>query len=391
MNKKLIAGTTVPVDGRAVSDCSLLLGDGKILEIGYEREIPEDCEVISLEGGYLVPSFVELHAHGGGGMDFADCTKESFDGVMKTHLSHGVTCLCPTLVASDWKKTLDFLRLCDSFGKNSFMFGGVHLEGPFLSPDMCGAQNLANIILPTNDKIDELLEFSSILSCITAAPEISGAELLAKKMTAKGVSMSVGHSNADAKTVNEAAEWGFDRVTHLFCSTSRRTKRGSYVVGGIEEAALIDDRFTVELIGDGHHISRESFLLTMKCKGKSGVAAVSDAMRAAGCADDITESFLGEKLPENRVIIEDGVAKLPDRSSFAGSVAVGDTMMKALCMEYGFSLADVSHMMSTLPAKLAGLENCGKIERGAAASLTLLDSEYKTRTVFLNGEKVYEK
>lgn len=387
MKKTLITGAKILIDGKLTNQ-DLLIGDGKILEIGYCGSLPEGAEIFDAKGGYLLPSFIELHAHGGGGFDVADTAKESFDEVMKTHLSHGVTTLCPTLVACEWEKTIKFLKFCDSYGKTSPMFGGVHLEGPFLSPLMCGAQNLSNIITPTEEKAAELEEFSSLLSCVTAAPEIEGAELLAKRMKLRGVSMSVGHSNADAREMEKAVLWGFDRVTHLFCSTSRRAKQGSYVIGGIEECALIDSRFTVELIGDGHHISRESFLLTEKCKGKDGVVLVSDAMRGAGC-EDLSESYLGEIKPENRVIIEDGVAKLPDRSSFAGSIAVGDTMVQALCGRYGLPVETVSHMMSTVPAKLLGLDKRGKIAKGFDSELVLLDNNYKTVKVFSKATRYY--
>ena len=385
MKKTLIIDAKIPLGGKIVDNRALLLGDGKILEADYKGAVPEDTEIINAEGGYLLPSFIELHAHGGGGLDVADCTPEAFDGVMKTHLAHGVTLLCPTLVACEWQKTLDFLKFCDGHAKGSPMFGGVHLEGPFLSPLMCGAQNLSRIIAPTPNKVAELEEFAALLSCVTAAPETDGVELLARRMTACGVAMSVGHSNADSPTMKKAAEWGFDRVTHLFSSTSRRAKQGSYVIGGIEESALIDDRFTVELIGDGHHVSLESFLLTEKCKGTDGVVLVSDAMRGAGC-EGLTESYLGEIAPENRVIIEDGVAKLPDRTSFAGSVAVGDTMVQALCGRYGLPIETVSHMMSAVPARLLGLDRRGKIENGFDSELVLLDQNYKTVKVF--GEAV---
>ena len=207
-------------------------------------------------------------------------------------------------------------------------------------------------------------------------------------MTARGVKMSVGHSNADAPAMEKAAEWGFDRVTHLFSSTSRRAKQGSYVIGGIEECALIDDRFTVELIGDGHHVSRESFLLTEKCKGKDSVVLVSDAMRGAGC-EGLNESYLGELRPENRVIIEDGVAKLPDRSSFAGSIALGDTMVQALCGRYRLPIETVSYMMSTVPARLLGLSRRGKVEKGYDAELVLLDKNFKTIKVFSKATRYY--
>ena len=381
MSKTLICNAVSPIDGELKHNISVLIDENEILEINYKGEIPEDTEVFDAEGGYLVPSFIELHAHGGGNCDFADNTKEAFDTVFKTHLKHGVTTLCPTLVASDWDKTITFLKLCDDTLKHSPMFGGVHLEGPFLSPLMCGAQNLSRIIKPDENKICELEQFSDILSCVTAAPEIDGAELLAKRMTKKGVSMSVGHSNATAKDMENAAKWGFNRVTHLFSSTSRRSKHGSYVLGGIEECALIDNRFTVELIGDGHHVSRESFLLTKMCKGVGGVCLVSDAMRGAG-VENLTESYLGEIAPENLVIIEDGVAKLPDRSSFAGSVAVGDAIVKALCGRYGLPLETISYMLSAVPAKLLGLKNRGEIKKGYSSELVILNKNYETVKIF---------
>ena len=390
MKKTLITGAKLVHNGKITAGRSVLIGGGKIIAADYRGEVPEDTEIYDAKGAYLLPAFIEIHAHGGGNCDFIDNTREAFDTIMQTHRSHGVTTLCPTLVACDWDKALAFLRLCDDYGKHSPMFGGVHLEGPFLSPAMCGAQNLSCIVPPTPDKIAQLDEFAPLISRITAAPEIEGAAQLARHMTAKGVKLSIGHSNADAPTMRQAADWGFSEVTHLFCSTSRRAKFGSYVIGGIEELALIDDRFTVELIGDGHHISRESFLLTEKCKGKDGVVLVSDAMRAAGCGESDGESYLGEIKPENRVIIENGVAKLPDRTSFAGSIAVGDTMVQALVGRYGLPLPTISHMMSAVPAKLLGLAKRGKIARGYDAELTLLDENYRTTAVFSRGEKVYE-
>ena len=386
MRRKLIVNSNALINGSLRKNTSVLIEDGKIVDANYTGKAQNDVEIIDAGGNYLLPAFIELHAHGGGGADFADMTDEAFDRVMRTHFSHGVTLMCPTLVASEWKKTIDFLKFCDSTVKADAMFGGVYLEGPFLSPLMCGAQNLSNIIAPTVSAVDELSEFSHLLSCITAAPESDGVEYLAKKMISRGVDMSVGHSNADAPAMLRAAEWGFNRITHLYSSTSRRAKQGSYVIGGIEESALIDDRFTVELIADGHHLCRESFLLTEKCKGKDGVVLVSDAMRAAGC-DGLTESYLGEIKPENRVIIEDGVAKLPDRSSFAGSIAVGDTMVAAMCGRYGLPIETISHMMSVVPARLLSLEKRGKIENGFDAELIILDKSYKTQTVISNVTK----
>ncbi len=126
----------------------------------------------------------------------------------------------------------------------------------------------------------------------------------------------------------------------------------------------------------------------MRCKGADGVCVVSDAMRAAG-QTDVKESYLGAKQPENRVIIEDGVAKLPDRSSFAGSVAAGDTMVNALCGRYGIDICTVSGMMSRVPSRLLyGKGKYGEIASGFAADLAVLDTDYKTYAVYLDGKRV---
>lgn len=388
MKKTLITNGFVVREGTLLPG-SVLIGDGKILACGSNVPMVEDAEVIDLQGGYVLPSFIETHAHGGGGSSFIDNTRESFDTIMNTHLSHGVGLMCPTLPSSTWDKVQAFLKMVS--GISSPMFAGVHLEGPFLSRAMCGAQNTSCILPPTDDQIAELCEYAPILTCITAAPEEDNVMKLAKEMVARGVAMSIGHSNCGAVTVRKAADAGFSRFTHLYCATTRRYKEGSYVVGGQEEQALIDDRFTVELIGDGHHICRESLLMTVRCKGEDRVCLVSDAMRAAGLDDGSTESFLGENKPENRVILEDGVAKLPDRSSFAGSLATGDTMVQALCGRYGLPLPMISHMLSAVPARLLGLGlKRGRIVEGYDAELTILDQNYKTKAVFIQGEKAYE-
>lgn len=365
------------VSGGKVENSLIGVSGGLITEPGGE--------VIDLSGHYILPAFIELHAHGGGGYDFIDSTPESFDSIFSTHLSHGVATLCPTLCACDFEAMLGFLALCREMKHPGF--AGVHLEGPFLSKKMCGAQNLSCIVEPTAERIDALEKFADVIARMTVAPEIDGAFRLADRLHPLGVKFSVGHSDADAATVREAFSHGFDSVTHLFCSTSGRHKVGSYVHGGVIEEALLSDCF-VELIGDGHHVSRESLLLTLKCKGADRVCIVSDAMRAAGTSGG--ESFLGAVRPENRVIIEDGVAKLPDRSSFAGSLAVGDTMVKAL-VGYGIDLPVISELMSKTPAKLLGLSDRGEIKKGLRADLVVLDENFDTEMVLRAGEIVFRR
>lgn len=385
-------GRIVRTDG--ISSGSLLIEDGRIADADYRGEPPEDSERFDARGGYVLPGFIELHAHGGGGYDFVDAVESEsgdvFDRIYGVHLSHGVTRLCPTLTASTSEKTLSFLESCEQL-KHRRGFAGCHLEGPFLSPLMCGAQNLSNLRIPDERTIDRLCGYAGIIARITAAPELEAVDKLCRRMTSLGVRMSAGHSAADAETLRRAADMGFDQITHLFCSCSQRIKRGGHVYGGIVEEALINNHFSVELIGDGHHVSRENILLTLKCKGADRVSLVSDAMRAAGCESDSGESYLGEILPENRVILEDGVAKLPDRSSFAGSLASGDMMVSALCGDYGLPLPVVSRMMSETPAKMLGsAASCGRLLPGFDADITILDEKYKTTAVISSGTLIYK-
>ena len=169
-----ITGARVVEADRVTEPQDVLIENGRIAAIGHDLPVPESAERIDGTGKYLLPAFVELHAHGGGGADFADGTKAAAERVFQTHLSHGVTLLCPTMLTSDWRDTMDFLRLCDGELSHHFMFGGVHLEGPFLNPIMCGAQNRDLLISPTESRVAELSELSHVISRITVAPELEG-------------------------------------------------------------------------------------------------------------------------------------------------------------------------------------------------------------------------
>ncbi len=371
---------------------ALLTADERISAVN-PRALPNECEILDFGESYLLPGFIEVHAHGGAGYDFIDNSRESFEAIFASHLSHGVTTLCPTLCTCDFEATLEFLKLCRS-KKDYPGFAGVHLEGPFLSQEMSGAQNLSLLKEPSTESIEAIAEYADVISRITVAPEINGAEQLIKRMTESGIGVSAGHTAIDAEGFYKARELGISSVTHLYSSMKGRYKRGSHVLGGLIEGALADDDCYVELIGDGHHVSRENFILTLKCKGFDRIAVVSDAMRAAGVispfSNEFGESYLGAVRPENRVIIEDGVAKLPDRSSFAGSVAIGDTMVQALVGRYGLSLEAVSRMLSGTPAKMLGLCDRGELKEGFYADITVLDENYRTVSVVRDGKTVYK-
>ena len=202
-----------------------------------------------------------------------------------------------------------------------------------------------------------------------------------------GIGLSVAHSDAVAEDIYRAYDMGFDHITHFYCNTPTVRKIGQVRYAGVVEAAYMLDGMSVDLIGDGKHIPRELMRMVLKLKGADKVALITDAMRAAGT--DVTESYLGKERPEARVIIEDGVAKLPDRSFFAGSIATSEIAFRTAVGDFGIDVCDVSKMMSAVPARLCGVSGRkGELRRGYDADIVIVDKSLKVRNVWTNGNKI---
>ena len=389
MRRVLIrGGRAVFEDGTRPAD--LLLEEGRIADTDYRGAPPEGCAVIDAAGQYVLPGFVEIHAHGGGGFDFMDATEEAFHGVVSTHLRRGTTSIMPTTCAcspASQSRLFGLYRRMKA-GKLGGALMGVHMEGPYIAQAMKGAQNPRFIRSPEPAEVDALMEEAGdIVRLITAAPELPGMEYLARAARRRGIVMSSGHSDAVYAEIDRAHAWGFSHITHMYSNTPTIRKVNQRVVAGVLEFAWLHDDVDVELIGDGRHVAREALLLALKIKGPERVNICSDAMRAAGT--DVTESYLGEKLPENRVIIEDGVAKLPDRSFYAGSIATGDVMLRWLAKECGVPLHAASRMLSLTPARIVGAQQTkGSLARGKDADLVLVDEKLIVKGVILGGRSV---
>lgn len=381
----LIKNITAVLDDRT-EKCDVLVRRGKIEKIGRGITCPDALDVDG-ENKILTPGFVEIHSHGCAGYDFLDNTKEAFSAISDCFLRHGTTTVLPTAVScpEDSLMALEEVYL-DMKDRVSVNLAGLHLEGPFLSLEMKGAQSPDCIRVPTRREVDRLYsENGNIIKMMTVAPEIGGdMKYLTETAVAHGTVLSVGHSNATAKDVIQAHKMGFSHITHMYSNTPSNRKIGQTVYAGIVEAAyLLDDMF-VELIGDGKHIPKETMQLAMKIKGSDHINLTSDSMRAAGT--HATESFLGEKLPQNRVIIEDGVAKLPDRSYYAGSIATGDKMLQNAVKNYQIPITDAVKMLSSTPAKIIGLDNTGVIKEGKDADLLIFDTDLNLQTVICKSQ-----
>lgn len=394
MKNLLIKNAAVVFPDSIKHSCNVLTLNGKISDCDFRGDPPENTEIINAEGNYLLPGFIDIHIHGGGGADFMDATPEAFETAVKSHLQHGTTTLVPTAMSASEKDLTAFLKTFKSFRENSkygALTPGVHLEGPYFSGASAksgGAQPRDILRLPDINEVERLLKTADgdILRW-DAAPELPGADEFARCMTDNGILCAIAHSNADSEEAQRGIDCGFSHVTHFYNAVTTYHKEGQTVYGGIVEAAYLNSGVTVELICDGKHIPRDILRLALKIKGVNSVAAITDAMRLSGT--DMRQGKLGSLANGTNVIADDGVAKLPDMSSFAGSVATMDRCLKVLCLDYGISLTDVSVMLSGTPARLLRLGSTkGRIQNGMDADMVLVNREMAVTGVISNGKVV---
>ena len=390
MNDLIIKNAKVVLFDTVTDKVSVLVSDGKIAEIDCKTP-PKGIQTIDADGQFLLAGFIESHVHGGGGADFMDGTVEAFHTVTETHLKHGTTALVPTSMTATpeelqkfVKAYLDFLKTDRKRAKTL----GLHLEGPYLSGaggKSKGAQRGDLLRYPDMNEVKNLLALSE--GCIIrwdAAPELPGADEFAKYLKDKGVLCSMAHSTATTDEAEKGIAAGFSHVTHCYNAITTYHKEGQKVLDGVVEAAYLNDDVVIELICDGCHIPKGVLRLALKIKGADKVCAITDAMRIAGT--DMKKAYLGTPSCGNEVIVDDGVAKLKDLSSFAGSIATSDRCLKVLCKDYGINICDASKMLSLAPAKLHKVDDVmGSIAIGKCADLVLVNEGYDVTSVILDG------
>ncbi len=389
---------TAVTNGKIVTENAVLTGrallfdeaDGTIRDVIPGKEIHEGAHIVDANGGWILPGFVDIHVHGGGGADFLDGTAEAIATVVRTHAAHGTTAIVPTTLTCPDEVLLHGAKLIREAMDTGIEGGaeilGLHLEGPYFSGASRGAQNVTAVRLPDpalNEDVWRIMR-GAVLRW-DCAPELDDMEPFLAWIRAHGILGSIGHSAANAETTLWAYERGLTHVTHLYCSTTTEHKEGQVVHAGIVEAAYLEDGMTVELIGDGKHIPRETMLLVFKIKGAKRTALITDAMRAAG--QDVTESILGGLESGTRVIVEDGVAKLPDRSFFAGSIATMDVCLRT-AVRYGVPMTDAVRAVSLTPAELVGAAGRkGSLAPCKDADIVIADDVLNVTDVYLKGKK----
>ena len=236
-------------------------------------------------------------------------------------------------------------------------------------------------------KLPEDMDLSRLAYDLTMSTvEVEGAERFAAFAKEQGIALSIAHSDADLETVQRAYDWGFHHVTHLYSGMSSITRRGGFRVPGVLEAAYYMDGMNVEVIADGCHLPHSLLAMVARFKKQGTVALITDAMRAAG--QDVTHSFLGSAEDPLPVIVEDGVAKLEDRTAFAGSVATADRLVRNM-VQSGVPLLEAVRMMTVYPLRMMGLSlPKGELKPGCDADICIFDEEIRIKRVLCGGEIV---
>ncbi|MGW3336988.1 N-acetylglucosamine-6-phosphate deacetylase [Streptomyces sp. NPDC001009] len=356
-----VPGGRVAVDGRRIAQAA-----------------PEGTDVLDVTGHWVVPGFVDLHNHGGGGAAFSGSAEDALTAV-RTHREHGTT----TLVASTVTDDLDVLArqaaLLAELAEQGDI-AGVHFEGPFISPCRKGAHSEALLRDPDPAEVRKLIDAArGHARMVTLATELPGGIDSVRLLAEQGVIAAVGHTDASYEQTVAAIDAGATVATHLFNAMPPIGHRDP----GPITALLEDERVTVELINDGTHLHPAALQLAFHHAGAGRVAFITDAMDAAGSGDG--RYLLGPL----EVEVQGGVARLVEGGSIAGSTLTLDRAFQRAVTVDGLAVTDVVAALSANPARLLGMaDRVGSLEPGKDADLVLLDADFALKGVMRRGEWV---
>ncbi|MFF9785536.1 N-acetylglucosamine-6-phosphate deacetylase [Streptomyces nigrescens] len=336
--------------------------------------------VVDLTGHLIVPGFVDVHVHGGGGGSFSSADPEECLTVVETHRRHGTTSMVASTVTGELP---DLARQAAALAElvQQGELAGIHFEGPFISPHRCGAHQPELLRDPDPADVRKLLDAAhGTTSMMTVAPELPGGLESVRLLADAGVIAAVGHTDSSYDATREAIDAGATVATHLFNAMPALGHRAP----GPVAALLEDERITVELINDGTHLHPAVLQLAVREAGAERVAFITDAMGAAGMNDGMYP------LGPMQVEVKDGVARIsegPTAGSIAGSTLTLDRAFKRAVTLDGLTIDQAVQALSANPARLLGIDDrAGSLQTGKDADLVVLDASYDVVGVMRRGE-----
>lgn len=363
----------------------LYYANGRICAV-TAQELPFQQE-IDAAGNFVSPGFIDIHVHGGDGWEFIDATVDAVIAAANIHAKHGTTTIFPTLSAFDERTTVAALAaIAKSLDSASLLpnIGGVHLEGPYFSKNQCGAQDPQYIRDPDPEEYARITrQYGHLIKRWSYAPENPGSEDFQRFLASHGIIGAAGHTDAEYCHIKAAFDLGCKLITHLYSATSTITRKGGFRHLGVIESAYLLDEMDVEAIADGCHLPPLLLQLIYKLKGPEHMCLITDAIRYGGRTDcDAVESGT-KSVP---YIIEDGVAKLADRSAFAGSIATTDALIRTCVEKAGIPLWAAVKMLTQIPARIMGLAQKGQLKDGFDADLVIFDDQIQIKSVIIGGQ-----
>lgn len=393
MRKLIITNGKIITPFNIIPNGTVVVTGNKISEVCEGGVKINDVTIIDAKGQYVSPGFIDIHVHGGGGFDFMDGDGEGFLKIAELHAKYGTTSMVPTTLTSekeDLIRTLDLYEQANRNNSKGAEFLGMHLEGPYFAMNQRGAQDPRFIRDPDPEEYREILQRANLIARWSVAPERNGAMEFGRYLREKGVLASIAHSDAIYEEVVEAVKNGYSLSTHLYSGMSTVTRRNAFRYAGVIESSLLMDELDVEIIADGIHLPAPLLKLIYKVKGPYKIALITDAMRASGSPPG--EYILGNKDAGVKVIVEDDVAKLPDRSAFAGSVSTADRLVRNMVRMADVPLRDAILMMSTTPARIMGVgDRKGSLIAGKDADIVIFNEDIQIQKTIIGGRQVYSK
>jgi N-acetylglucosamine-6-phosphate deacetylase len=368
MSVLLSAKFVVDADGERTDAWMRIEGD-RIEEVG-EGSPPGEA----VRADLLMPGFIDLHCHGGGGASFTSGDPGQIASAAAIHRAHGTTTMHASLVTASYDDLVDQIRALIPFVDDG-TFHGIHLEGPWISASYCGAHDPLLLREPRADEIRRILEAGEgRITMVTLAPELPGALNAIRAILGHGAKVAIGHTAADGDTARAAVDAGATVATHLFNAMPPLLHRDAGPVGVL----LADPRVTCEVIGDGVHLEPEVVALALSAASGGG-ALVTDAMSAAGAGDG------DYRIGSLDVVVRDGVARLRKGGSLAGSTLLMDSAVRRAVRLADRTLAQASAAASRAPALAMGLVDRGRLSEGQRADIVALDGELRVVRVMRAG------
>ncbi|MBO4940301.1 MAG: N-acetylglucosamine-6-phosphate deacetylase [Clostridia bacterium] len=380
---KCFKGATVYVDGEGLKKCTVCF-DEKIEKIS--RCADKTAEVIELpEGAIVLPGFIDQHIHGAGGSDGMDGTVEDIAIIAKTVAAEGTTSFLVTTMTQSPENITKAMQAVKAYqaadSKEGARVAGIHLEGPFIAAAYKGAQPLEYVAAPDVAVFDAYNEASgNAIKVVSLAPEVEGAEELVKHLASKGIVASIGHTGAKFADIDNAVKAGACNVTHTY---NAQTALHHREIGTVGSAMLIDE-LNCELIADTIHVSVPAMRLLVKNKPLDKLTLITDAMRAKGIPDGISE------LGGQTVYVKNGEARLED-GTLAGSVLRMNRAVQNMVEKVGVPFTQAVDYATINPAKNLHIDDeVGSIKVGKRADFTVINKDYDVLMTVRGGEIVYK-